>query len=102
MISSDHCAAHGCTGRPYQTTRFCRAHLRPSMQICRQVWAAITAAREPGEDYAHITVRELAKRTGHHAEVTFRAVRTLEELGYVRRGGRGVLAIHVGYAEVRP
>lgn len=95
----DVCAAHGCDREPSGTSRFCQRHLQPTPELCRTVWRAVTAAQEPGTRHAHISLRELAEQFGSHQSTVWRAVLTLERLGYVQRFGPGSLIVIVGLGE---
>jgi predicted transcriptional regulator of viral defense system len=100
MSDRDTCAAHGCQREPTGTSQFCQRHLQPSAELCRTVWRAVTAAQEPGTRHATISLRELAEQHGSHQSTMWRAVLTLERLGYLRRYGPGRLIVIIGFGEV--
>lgn len=96
----DVCAAHGCPREPSGTSRFCQRHLQPTADLCRRVWRALTQAQEPGTRHVQCSLHELAEQLGSHKSTVWRAILTLERLGYVRRVGQGQLIVLVGFGEV--
>jgi hypothetical protein len=99
-MTSDTCKAYGCTAIPHQSSAFCFRHQRTNFETSRLVWAAVCRARLPDASIARITMRELARQTGKHLSVVYRALRTLEGLGYLERVDDGIIRIHVGFGVV--
>ena len=95
----DTCAAVGCEREPTGSSRFCQRHLQPSPELCRAVWRAVTAAQLPGTHTAPILLEQLAEQLDSHKSTMWRAVLTLERLGYIRRPARGQIIVLVAFGE---
>lgn len=93
------CAAHGCERELYGATRFCHEHLQPSAELCRAAWRALTAAQQPGTRRVRLPLRRLAAQLDCHLSTVWRAVATLERLGYVRRVGHQDIIVLVALGE---
>jgi hypothetical protein len=93
------CAAHGCDREPAGAGRFCLEHTAPTPELCRAAWRALTAAQEPGTRRVRLPLRRLAAQLNCHLSTVWRAVATLERLGYVRRVGHQDIIVLVGLGE---